>query len=229
MTSSALIPVFKTDFNIQTVDARELHKFLEVKAHFKDWIKNKIKQHENFVENQDYMTFAKNIAIGRPSQEYYISVSMAKHIAMAEKNQKGFEARNYFENCENELLNNKPKSLSRTEILMEALTILNDHEEKLNRQQKQLTSLSSVIDYLPIKNFCEEYGLTEITVSERIRIGRILTRFCKKYGLPTTNPTSYGKVGYYPRDVQAIYFNKYYKRYYGIENRIPEFYRFTKI
>ena len=39
---------------VETVNARELHEFLESKRQFADWIKNRIEQYD-FVENQDFL------------------------------------------------------------------------------------------------------------------------------------------------------------------------------
>ena len=39
---------------VETVNARELHAFLEVQTRFNDWIKNRIEQYD-FVENQDFL------------------------------------------------------------------------------------------------------------------------------------------------------------------------------
>ena len=65
----------------QTVNARELHKFLDSKRQFVDWIKNRIEKY-GFVENQDYITFSQNNEKGRPSQDYHITLDMAKELAM---------------------------------------------------------------------------------------------------------------------------------------------------
>lgn len=43
----------------QTVNARELHAFLEVKTRFNDWITGRIEQY-GFVENQDFVIFTEN-------------------------------------------------------------------------------------------------------------------------------------------------------------------------
>ena len=61
---------------VQTVNARELHAFLEVQTKFADWIRNRISEYD-FVENQDYVSFlvaTKKPNGGRPSQEYYITL-----------------------------------------------------------------------------------------------------------------------------------------------------------
>ena len=86
----------------ETVSARELHTFLEVNTKFADWIKNRINEYD-FVENQDFISFSKNLEKGRPSQEYFITLDMAKELAMVERNDKGKQARRYFIECEKKL------------------------------------------------------------------------------------------------------------------------------
>ena len=39
---------------VETVNARELHAFLESKRQFADWIKNRISEYD-FIENQDFL------------------------------------------------------------------------------------------------------------------------------------------------------------------------------
>ena len=80
------------------VNARDLHKMLEVKAEFSHWIKRRISQCK-FEENFDYMVFVKkdeNLKGGRPTTEYFISVDMTKHLGMMERNEKGHEIRKYY-------------------------------------------------------------------------------------------------------------------------------------
>ncbi len=82
----------------RAVNARELHKFLESKQEFANWIKNRIKDY-GFVENQDFEVFdnfIKNSEGGRPAREYIISLDMAKELSMVERNEKGKLARLYF-------------------------------------------------------------------------------------------------------------------------------------
>ncbi len=58
--------------------------FLEVKSHFKDWIKNRISDCD-LIENVDYATFGKNLPQGCPSIEYALTLDAAKHISMIEQ------------------------------------------------------------------------------------------------------------------------------------------------
>ncbi|WP_156851728.1 antA/AntB antirepressor family protein [Bartonella refiksaydamii] len=84
---------------VQTVNARDLHTFLEIKACFNDWIKNRIKECK-FQENINFITLTKNLVSGGKVKEYHITLDMAKHLSMIERNDKGHEARQYFTKCE---------------------------------------------------------------------------------------------------------------------------------
>jgi len=132
----------------------------------------------------------------------------------------------YFSNLEK---NSNNKSMTTGEFLVEVANNILVHEKMLQQHQTQINNLNSIINYLPLKNFCEEHNLAEITTGRRIFIGKVLTRFCKTYNIPTANPTSYGKIGSYPRDVMINYMNRYYSKHFGIEDRIPEIPRFTKV
>ena len=87
------------DNAIQSVNARDLHAFLEVGKQFSHWIQDRIEQYD-FIENNDFVTFSQNGLKGRPTAEYAISLDMAKELAMVERNDKGKLARQYFIECE---------------------------------------------------------------------------------------------------------------------------------
>lgn len=84
---------------IPTVNARDLHAFLEVKSEFRNWIKNRINDF-GFLEEQDFVAVGKNLPTGGKSKEYHISLGMAKELCMVERNEKGKQARLYFIECE---------------------------------------------------------------------------------------------------------------------------------
>ena len=114
---------------IETVNARELHSFLEVGKMFANWIKDRIEQY-NFIENLDYVVIAEignNPSGGRPSKEYAISIDMAKELAMVERNDKGRQARQYFIECERRLKQQTaPVMLSPIESDLKAIGIVAD-------------------------------------------------------------------------------------------------------
>ena len=90
---------------VETVSARELHGFLGNGDMFANWIKHRVEKY-GFVENQDFVSFlvaTKKPNGGRPSQEYFITLDMAKQLAMVENNEKGMQVRKYFIECEKKL------------------------------------------------------------------------------------------------------------------------------
>lgn len=79
----------------QTVNARELHEFLEVETRFNDWIERRIIEY-GFIINTDFCSFLSKSSGGRPAMEYHITIDMAKELSMVERNEKGKQARKYF-------------------------------------------------------------------------------------------------------------------------------------
>ena len=80
-----------TGVEVQSVNARDLHVFLESGKDFATWMKDRITQY-GFIENEDYEVFAEignNPSGGRPAKEYMISLDMAKELSMVERNEKG--------------------------------------------------------------------------------------------------------------------------------------------
>jgi phage anti-repressor protein len=91
---ATLLPILRTPIGneeVNAIDARKLHNWLDNKAHFATWIKERIDQY-GFLEHTDFETFSLNGEKGRPAQEYMISVPMAKELSMVERNARGKEA-----------------------------------------------------------------------------------------------------------------------------------------
>lgn len=85
-----------------TVNARELHAFLEVGKVFAAWITERITAFD-FKPGADFEVVSEsgnNPQGGRPAREYFLSLDMAKELSMLERNQRGKEARLYFIECE---------------------------------------------------------------------------------------------------------------------------------
>lgn len=76
------------------VSARELHEFLEVGTHFKDWFPRMCEY--GFKEGEDFCSFLSESTGGRPAQDAVLSIDMAKEICMLQRNEKGKLARQYF-------------------------------------------------------------------------------------------------------------------------------------
>ena len=98
---------------VNSVNARELHKALEIKKDFSNWIKAQI-EGLWLEENVDYMVFTQkgeNLSGGRPSTEYILTLDAAKHIAMASRSTKGKAVRAYFIEVEKRYRHQAPTTL----------------------------------------------------------------------------------------------------------------------
>jgi len=84
---------------VNAVNARELHKFLNSKQEFANWIKNRISEYD-FKQGLDFdlinLSNQKGRGGDRRSIDYIISLDMAKELAMVENNDRGRQARQYF-------------------------------------------------------------------------------------------------------------------------------------
>jgi len=93
----------------RSVNARELHTFLEVDSNFTTWIKRRIEDY-GFIEKQDFISLSKNgkqdhgFWGGQNKSDYYITLDMAKELAMVERNHKGRLARRHFIEAEKRAL-----------------------------------------------------------------------------------------------------------------------------
>lgn len=89
------------DSLIETVNARDLHAFLESKQEFRHWIKDRVEKYD-FTEGRDFVT-AEIFIRGGKGTDYHISLDMAKELSMVERNDKGKQARQYFIECERKI------------------------------------------------------------------------------------------------------------------------------
>jgi anti-repressor protein len=107
---------------LDTVNARELHSFLGIGRHFATWLNARIKQY-GFEMDVDYTIISRDPKWGngnrRATKEYFVTLDMAKELAMVERNEKGKQARRYFIDCEKQLTEQKqlPATTPNTAIL----------------------------------------------------------------------------------------------------------------
>jgi anti-repressor protein len=107
----------------ETVNARELHEFLESKQEFSSWIKNRISKY-GFIENEDYTlvdNFIKQVSGTKHLKDYYLSIDMAKELSMVENNEKGKQARRYFIEVEKKSLSQPLNGISELKSLVESM------------------------------------------------------------------------------------------------------------
>lgn len=98
------------EYQVQSVNARDLHAFLRVGKDFSTWIKDRIEQYA-FMDGTDFAKFEdlrSPISGSAKSRvqtaiEYAITLDMAKELSMVERNEMGSKARRYFIECEKQL------------------------------------------------------------------------------------------------------------------------------
>ena len=127
--------------SIQTVNARDLHEFLEVGKDFSNWIKDRIKKY-GFQDGVDFTTISRSPELASGNRgaavDYHLSLDMAKELSMVERNAKGKEARQYFIECERVAL--APQQQVPIPTHAEALRLAADMVEKNEALQKQITA-----------------------------------------------------------------------------------------
>ncbi|WP_375672226.1 MULTISPECIES: antA/AntB antirepressor family protein [unclassified Bartonella] len=163
---------------VQTVNARDLHAFLEIKSEFRNWIKNRIKECK-FQENINFIT-AVNFYRGGKIKEYHITLDMAKHLSMIERNDKGHEARQYFIKCERLLkqVATPQVDYSKPEALLGVLNHLQNQIEQKDHVIAELAPKAEALDGL--KRSDGLFGLIEAAKMLEVR-PKDLTDYLRKH------------------------------------------------
>ncbi|WP_375684409.1 antA/AntB antirepressor family protein [Bartonella sp. AP1QHHD] len=185
-----LIDIHQTTINgdiVQTVNARELHAFLEIGKDFSNWITDRIKKY-NLLENQDFV-WSPNLASkgrgGHNRKDYHLTLSVAKELSMVENNKKGREARLYFIECEKRLKQVATPQIaasqvdySKPEALLGVLNHLQSQIEQKDNTITELTPKAKALDGL--KRSDGLFGLIEAAKMLEVR-PKDLTDYLRKH------------------------------------------------
>jgi anti-repressor protein len=138
----------------QVVSARDLHKFLEATERFSTWMERNLQY--GFEENVDYIGCKQiNTLANQELDDFGLTLNCAKEIAMIQRSDKGKQARQYFIECEKQLMQiTIPKTLSEALYLAakQAQTI-EEQDIKLKLQEpkvefaEQLLSATNSLDF----------------------------------------------------------------------------------
>lgn len=129
-----LIQITTNAHGVQVVSARDLHEFLQSKQQFADWIKARIDKYA-LLEGVDF-TFHKVMNRKSWSNEYALTLSTAKELAMVENNERGKQARQYFIDCEKSLKSNLPIA-----VLRQSLDLLESQGKTITDHERRITTL----------------------------------------------------------------------------------------
>ena len=131
-----LIKILKTNIgaeSVNSVNSREIWEYVESKQEFSTWVKKRLEE-LGAIKNEDYLTIDRKIN-RQILKEYIVTLDIAKHLAMMERNAKGKEARDYFIMKEKEA--NKPKTV--IELLEESVL-------EIKRLGKESLTLTNIIE-----------------------------------------------------------------------------------
>ena len=129
-----------------SVDARELHKALEVKKAFTTWIKSSLDSAGAIVD-EDYQVLKSSLEGSGYKKVFILTVDMAKHIAMMSKVPKAKEVRDYFIRIEEEATKAQPLIAMDDVIKSLQLTAqgLKHQDERLDDQHKRINAQHNII------------------------------------------------------------------------------------
>lgn len=135
-----IINITKTTINeeeVNAVNARDLHREIGSKRQFGNWIKDRL---AGFTEGQDYV-INKNVKTGNGASgvqyqiDYIISLDVAKHIAMLERNEQGRKIRQYFIEVEKEFRRQASRQFPPEDVLMS--TLYNEMERRIKAEAER--------------------------------------------------------------------------------------------
>jgi len=107
---NTILPINTTTFNnqeINAVSAKALYEALGLSlANYAAWTDTNIINNKYYTENEDWVVFmaSMNTYGGRPSQDFMLTIPLAKKLAMMTRSAKGEEVRDYFLECEKKAL-----------------------------------------------------------------------------------------------------------------------------
>lgn len=150
MENLSLIKITENEKGEPTVSCRELYKFLKVTERYSNWF-NRMLQY-GFVENVDYLGCKVfNTQAKQELQEHILKISMAKEIAMLQRNEKGKQIRQYFIEVEkryNDPMYQMARSLQYANNIIEQNKIEINKLELENKEQKEIiTEQKPKVDY----------------------------------------------------------------------------------
>ena len=172
-----LIKLTKNKDGIETVNARELHAFLEVKTRFNDWIANRISEF-GFSENKDFVSLTENLVSGGKQNVFHISIDMAKELSMLERNDKGKQARLYFIECER-----IAKSKQVPQSFSEALQLAANQAKQLEAQAAKVNYFDKVCDTTGLVNATQvgqKFKMSAVTLNKNLDGLNVYNRSIKR-------------------------------------------------
>lgn len=208
-TITVLIPLVDYALEQHTkpgVNARKLYAFLELNpAAWARWTKKNIVSNPYAIEHTDWEAIQPDVenridtAIhgGRPTQDYVLSIDLAKKLAMMSRSSKGEEARQYFLACERMALQKDAANPWDMLIQMaeagkkqaEQICALETQQkaqmiETIKAQELALMALRSQ-QWIALRQYVSMHKLeSQLPESAQSEYGKWLVRYCAEKGFP---------------------------------------------
>lgn len=137
MIENELVPVYTTSTGEKVVYGTDLHRVLEVKSNYRDWIRNRLNDIDA-VEGEDYEGAKILAPSGQTARDHIIRLDAAKEMAMLERNEKGKQLRRYFIQIEKKYKASIPGMIPTGRQLM-ALAVLEAQKACCQITERRLT------------------------------------------------------------------------------------------
>lgn len=150
------------------VEARELYEWLEIKKRFGHWVEQNIfnknynfkemaclgtslevphraqlEKKGDYIKKETVITY-ENSNLKKTRIDYELTLECAKHLAMVSKSAKGKMTRDYFIECERELIEQQEKNIKLGAMLL-------THKDKLKLTREQLYPILDSLGVLMVK------------------------------------------------------------------------------
>lgn len=149
----------------KTVNARDLWKALGSKRQFGNWIEDRLSE---FIEEQDFTV--NNFVNGRDAngrftaKDYLLTIDVAKHLAMLERNDQGRRIRQYFIEIEKAYREESRKEHTDSALLLETI----------RRQERELFAAELELkEWRKLAPSCEPGEISKITGMPRNFLRRV--------------------------------------------------------
>lgn len=198
---SISLKILKTNIDgaeVNSVNAREIHSYINSNQDYSDWIKKRLKS-LGAVENIDYVIFHKKMEKrGRPQKEYIVTTDIGKHLGMMERNKEGREIRQHFIDIEKTSISAISSPMSELDMIIASAQEQKKLQEKVEKleetvyqvQNKMAEDVAEVIrevkdkqiiptGYIPIGTIAEMWdtGLSRGTLKIIARIYNVDTAY----------------------------------------------------
>lgn len=206
-----LIKIQENDKGQKVVSAKDLYLFLGYdKSNWASWSKKNIINNDFSIENIDYVGFVVSTN-GNETTDFALTLDFAKRISMMARTEKGEEVRNYFIDCEEQLLNQQ-KPMNQLEMISFMALQMNEQNQRTEQLEKKVLEIESkqtTIDtnFYTISGYANLHRL-KVDTQEANKLGRVASKTSRELQYPTGNAhdSKYGKVKTYHKDILKLTF-----------------------